>query len=307
MLTSFNLRKIKVLHLEPTTVCNAACPQCDRENPILYTKNNQCELDLKDIKKLVSISVIKNLDKMFMCGNFGEPAAANHALEIYQYFKQINPNITLGLNTNGGVKHPRWWKKLAETFNNPLDYVVFSIDGLEDTNHVYRKNVVWNRVIENAQAFIDAGGSAHWDMLIYRHNEHQVDQAQDLAKKMGFTWFRAKVSKRFNLIPVDFLQPPEGWHLPNVDNPDTISCHALKEESLFLAANGEYLPCCFMGPRIFHRDKTLDIALNTPCFQGVIDSWQKSPFQICKDTCGTSNAESTSSFENQWRREVQIC
>lgn len=307
MLTSFKLDDIKVLHIEPTTVCQAACPQCDRENPALYTKDNQSELLLEDIKRIVPTDFIKQLDKMFMCGNFGEPAAAKESLEIFQYFKEVNPNITLGLNTNGGVKNPRWWTELAKTFNGVFDYVVFSLDGLEDLNHVYRKNVNWNRVMDNASAYINAGGSAHWDMLVYRHNQHQVNEAQDLAKQMGFTWFRAKVSKRFEAIPIAYLNPPEGWQLPNVENPDEILCHALEEGSIFLAATGEYLPCCFMGSRLFNRDYEVDRALKSPDWQAVIDSWQHKPLSVCTENCGITKSSSTgSSFENQWKREVQL-
>ena len=76
--------------------------------------------------------------------------------------------------------------------NGPKDYCVFSIDGLEDTNHLYRRNVKWEKVIENARSFITAGGKAHWDMLVFEHNKHQVDEAKSYANKLGFVWFRSK-------------------------------------------------------------------------------------------------------------------
>ena len=34
--------------------------------------------------------------------------------------------------------------------------VDFNIDGLEDTNHLYRRNTDFNKIINNAQAFIGA-------------------------------------------------------------------------------------------------------------------------------------------------------
>lgn len=46
----------------------------------------------------------------------------------------------------------------------------------------------------NAQAFIDAGGYADWDYLIFKHNEHQIDEAIALSKKMGFGNFYPKKS-----------------------------------------------------------------------------------------------------------------
>jgi hypothetical protein len=49
-------------------------------------------------------------------------------------------------------------------------------------------------VIANSQAFIDAGGFASWDYLIFKHNEHQIDEAIALSKKMGFREFYPKKS-----------------------------------------------------------------------------------------------------------------
>jgi hypothetical protein len=51
--------------------------------------------------------------------------------------------------------------------------------------------------MENAQAFIDAGGNARWDYIVFAHNEHQVDEAESLSKKMGFEKFQFKKSARF--------------------------------------------------------------------------------------------------------------
>ena len=36
--------------------------------------------------------------------------------------------------------------------------VNFSVDGLEDTNHLYRQGVKWEKVEDNMVAFCDAGG-----------------------------------------------------------------------------------------------------------------------------------------------------
>ena len=77
--------------------------------------------------------------------------------------------------------------------------VNFSIDGLEDTNQLYRINTDYNKIIENAQAFIDAGGEAIWKFIIFEHNQHQVEQAKERAKQMGFREFSTLVSSRFRL------------------------------------------------------------------------------------------------------------
>ena len=189
---------IKTVHLEITDKCNAACPMCARninggeDNPQLPGT----ELFIEDIKKIFEPSFIAQLDRMYMCGNYGDPIAAKDTLEAFAYFREHNPKMNLSMMTNGSAKKPEWWKTLAQVLG-PKGYVTFSIDGLEDTNHLYRQNTIWSKIIENAQAFIDAGGRARWDYIVFAHNEHQVEAAEEISKKMKFEKFQFKKSARF--------------------------------------------------------------------------------------------------------------
>ena len=285
---------VKILHLEPTDACNAACPQCARETDTTFDKNNLHHLTVEQIKKLVDDDTIRNLDKMFMCGDYGDPATGKHTLEIYKYFRQLNPTITLGMNTNGGIRNTDWWRQLGSILNTQKDYVVFSLDGLSDTNHIYRVNVNFDKVIQNAQAFINSGGNAHWEMLVFEHNQHQVDQAEQLAKDLGFKWFRAKISKRFKTHPIEFLNPPMAWVNPSVTN-GKIECRAIEESSLYISSKGVIYPCCWLGTSENSIDK----------FDAIQQSWYSTtPTNICVATC-TKNVSGTS-FTNQWQREVEF-
>lgn len=194
----YKYEDIKTVHLEVTDRCNAACPMCARninggeDNPQLP----DVELTLEDVKKIFLPEFISQLDRMYMCGNFGDPIVAKDTLEIFQYFRENNSRMTLSLHTNGSAKSIKWWKELAGVLGT-RGYVVFSIDGLEDTNHLYRQNTVFSKIMENAKSFIDAGGRARWDYIVFAHNEHQVEQSEILAKEMGFEKFQFKKSARF--------------------------------------------------------------------------------------------------------------
>lgn len=288
------MRDIKVLHLEPTDVCQAACPLCARETDSAFNKNSQHHLDMWKITQVFDADHITKLTKMFMCGNYGDPAAGKYTLDIYRKFRKINENIVLGMNTNGGLQNTLWWHELAKIFNQTQDYCVFSIDGLEDTNSTYRKNVNWDRLMSNVQAYIAAGGSAHWDMLVYRHNQHQVDECEQLARKLGFRWFRAKISKR---DPTDQLQAPIGWHQPTRQH-GPIQCHVLNEQSVYIDAQGRMSPCCWLGSRQseFITDDLTTVQL----------TWDTdTPHPVCQITC-SSNKNKTN-FTMQWQREVSLC
>ena len=288
------MRRIQVLHIEPTDVCQAACPLCARETDVNFNKNNKHHLRIESIQKHFNDKAIAKLDKIFMCGNYGDPAAGYYTMDIYNYFRSIKPDIVLGMNTNGAVQSTFWWHGLGKLFNGPEDYCVFSIDGLEDTNHVYRKNVNWEKLMSNAQAFVAAGGSAHWDMLVYKHNQHQVDECEQLARDLGFKWFRAKVSKRGF---TDRLEFPIGWQPPIVKQ-GPIKCHVVKEKSMYIDAQGHLSPCCWIGARQkdFVNDDLKTIKL----------TWKTdTPNSTCQLTC--SSNKSKTSFTNQWQREIQLC
>jgi MoaA/NifB/PqqE/SkfB family radical SAM enzyme len=287
------LRKIKILHLEPTDVCQLACPLCSRETDLEFNKHGQHHLTVSQIQKYFSDTDIRQLDKVFMCGDYGDPAAGKNTIEIYRWLRSINPTVVLGMNTNGALQNTAWWQEIASIMTQPKDYVVFSIDGLADTNHLYRVNCNWTKLIDNASAFINAGGPAHWDMLVYRHNQHQVDSAEQLARDMGFKWFRAKISKRPFINHLEF---PIGWQHPQ-SKPGEIHCQALEESSIYIDAQGRISPCCWLGNR--QSNFVTD-------FEKIKVSWgTDTPNPTCAVSCTTDKNKTR--FKNQWQRETQLC
>ena len=189
---------ITTVHLEVTERCNASCPQCARNinggevNPQLH----DAELSLDDVKTILKPAFIKQLKRLYMCGNYGDPISARDTLEIFEYIRSHNAKMQLSFHTNASAKTPEWWSKLPSAMGKS-HYVVFSVDGLEDTNHLYRQGTVWKNIMRNAEAFIAAGGRARWDFIVFGHNEHQVDKARELAESMGFEKFNVKKSNRF--------------------------------------------------------------------------------------------------------------
>lgn len=204
--------KAKTLHLETSSVCNAACPMCPREvDPGFNKETDAVSLSLNQIKNLFDEQFISNLEGMYMCGNYGDPASAPDCLNIFRYFRDINPKIVLGMHSNASLRNKKWWEELGSILNKDSDYCYFSIDGLRDTNHIYRVNTDFDKILENARSFIDAGGKAHWEYLVFEHNEHQVEEARQLASSLGFVSFREKVSMRFEYMPqITHIKPPKG-------------------------------------------------------------------------------------------------
>ena len=287
----YQYKDIKTVHLEVTQNCQASCPMCDRNqnggavNPHI----NLNELTLEDCKKIFKPEFIQQLNTMYMCGNLGDPVVARDTLEIFQYFRQHNANMWLSMNTNAGARDEAWWTELAHTFGR-MGTVIFSVDGLEDTNHIYRQGVSWSAIERSMRAFISAGGRARWDFLIFEHNQHQVEQAEQLANNLGFEKFVAKKSGRFitansekkethqavnrkgektseiskpaekyqnkALTKYDMLIEKHG-SIDNYYDVVPIRCKVKDEGNLFITAESLAMPCCWTAGRMYkwwHKD-----------------------------------------------------
>jgi MoaA/NifB/PqqE/SkfB family radical SAM enzyme len=199
----YTINQIKDVHLEVTTNCQARCPMCPRRinGGVLNPLMTLTEIDLETFKRWFSIEFIQQLNTLFMCGNLGDPIVAKDCLKILQYLKSVNPSIRLSMHTNGSARTEEWWKSVAETNTR----AVFGIDGLEDTHSLYRIDTDFKKIIQNASSFIQAGGYAEWHMLVFKHNEHQIDDCRMLADSLGFKTFQIKHTTRFTDIKFPVL------------------------------------------------------------------------------------------------------
>lgn len=192
--------EVERVHLELSSACNAACQVCPRNADGGYTIPwlIQRTMSLSDYKKIFTKETTKHLKSILMCGNYGDPIYCKDLPDILKYMMEINPSTRISIHTNGGMRSPQWWSDLAQSHDNL--FVTFSIDGLEDTNHIYRRNVNWKRLMENVNSFIAAGGHAIWEFLIFKHNQHQIDLVRTISTQMKFKDVRFKRPFGFEAI-----------------------------------------------------------------------------------------------------------
>lgn len=297
---SFKYNDLKEVQLEITTYCNAACPQCPRNinggklNPYLPL----CHLNRGVIDTAFPVSLCKQLHQVFFCGSYGDPIVHPEFLDIVRDFRRKNPNLWIYIHTNGGVHEPTWWKELA-TIINGYGKIDFGIDGLEDTNHLYRRNVDFHKAINNAHAFIQAGGKAQWNFIVFKHNQHQVNEAQLLSAVLGFENILFRGTGRFldhntldqktewQVIPtksepysleVTTDQKYQNSSISNIDklklqypdiqeyfNTTPIKCDACVNNKVAITAEGIVLPCNFFEHNLYDArfyDKLVDPGSN---------------------------------------------
>ena len=282
------LSEIRRLHIELTTRCNARCPMCMR-NYRGYEYNSGyplCELSLSDFKHIVTSDLLDQLiqpeapvnglvPKMFgfrgitFNGNLGDFASARDAVEIVEYV--VEHRVPVYINTNGSLRNSEWWSRLAL----PNVTVGFAIDGLADTHKLYRQDTDWHRIIEHAQALIQAGGRAIWRFVPFEHNRHQEQECRKMARELGFFGFENIYDGR-DRGPV-FTRAGEFSHVigtiesstqpaiealleshitwydaktyrSHKDTPElTINCIHTHNQEIYIAADGSVYPCCFLG------------------------------------------------------------
>lgn len=279
----YSFSDIKILQLEISNHCNAACPQCPRN---YFGGKTISTLPLKrwtlnEFKKMFTVELFSSLKEIYFCGTYGDPLTNMHIVDMCSFIKDANSNIRIGIHTNGGVGKPETFRQLATV----VDFIAFGIDGLKDTNHIYRRNVRWNRIMENANAFLKAGGSAIWDYIVFAHNEHQVNEARNFSKEMGFNNFSVKRTSRFLnrnhvyhdsmpvynkngfidysiSVPTNHQYLNTGYHKINlIKQQDTsldeytrnscISCNSQRISEVYIGADGFVFPCGWLHDRLY--------------------------------------------------------
>ena len=330
-------KDVRDVHLEIATLCNASCPWCPR-NFWGYEFNGgypELYLTFDNAKKIFHPDFVKQLDIIRISGNYGDIVMNPDAEYIVEYLREYNKDLDIRISTNGGARKANFWKQFAK-FDCRIN---FALDGLEDTHSLYRQNTVWATVIKNAKAFIDNGGRAVWQMIKFKHNEHQIEQCQQLSKQMGFIAFHL-VDEGRNTAPVfgkdkklkhvlgnytgetDFdtlfasktqdevlLEDVITGKIPS----ESLICETITHKSIYIAANGDVSPCCYMGfypqtygkgqyhqaangqllPLIFENNAIKhSIEHCIQWFAGVEKRWQEKTYEkgrllICDDNCGS--------------------
>jgi MoaA/NifB/PqqE/SkfB family radical SAM enzyme len=269
------------LQFELSNMCNALCLGCIRTdtNNYNYEKNlieeGKKYISFDTFKKILLAPEFETAHELEFCGTIDDPLMHPEFIEFLDFASGLKKNYNVVIHTNASLRNEKYWTKLTEVLHKHHRHIVkFSIDGLEDTNHIYRQNTVWSKIMANANAFIQAGGYASWQFLVFPWNEHQLMQAKQLSEEMGFFDFqsrhdRSRVTK-IGLDRIGVLQRVDK-HRRKAGLPDLatirkppvssileineslvedvfyeIECNNRKQEMYFIGYDSKLWPCCFL-------------------------------------------------------------
>jgi MoaA/NifB/PqqE/SkfB family radical SAM enzyme len=283
---------IKWLHVEASTRCNAWCPSCARNQNGKDLAINLIEQDLPTARLQEILDECNQLDGIQFCGNLGDPIIAHNFIDLLNLCAGKTQKIQI--HTNGSLRNIQWWQDLANLLKQFDSHDVwFGIDGLEGVHEIYRQGTNFQKVINNAQAFIGAGGHATWQFIPFAHNQSQLKECMKLSQSLGFKKFKViksfrkdktisrhwKTGETFIIEPADIYQ--KHWNVIKKDQVLATDCMHLSMPSMYVAANGLVSPCCYLSDELAFDSavqllKKVDIA-----------SSLHEPLRQCLKNCGS--------------------
>ena len=204
---------IRELQMEITNYCQARCPGCAREksqikrttSPYHYELNTKY-ITFDEFKNWFNKDDWKMLRLVDFCGNYDEATTNPDLLKIIDWLLSddlFSKDLVVNVATNGGTRNVDFWKDMANLCKkyrvgkrHSRLRVVWGIDGLEDTNHIYRYGLSWDNIWNNLTSYCNAGGYAQWDFLVWEHNWHQIPKVKQICNNLGVKHVEFKITRQ---------------------------------------------------------------------------------------------------------------
>jgi len=241
--------------IDTTNICQLKCPLCHTGLGTVHRDKGTMHFDT--YTKI--IDQIKDYCVWLSLYSWGEPFLNRRIHEFVAYAHQKRIATIMSTNLN----KPLTPKMAEDIIKSGLDVMIISLDGV--TQEVYEKYRVGgrlDRVLDNIRLLVqtkrDLGYSTphlEWQFIVMRQNEHQMEEARQLANEMGLN---SVIFKK-----VDFPhgmndnEEAERW-LPR-DNPDYLRedpfFKPYKEDghrcwrlwrSAVVNWDGGLAPCCYL-------------------------------------------------------------
>lgn len=174
--------------IETGNICNLRCPLCPTGTS--ETKVPKGMLTLERFQHIIHQlgPTTETLDFF----DWGEPFLNKDLLEMVRYGKRRYPHMRIVISSNLNIPHCTE-AKAAEIVSSGLDHLIMSVDGAtQDVYAKYRVGGKLDEVFRNMRWLVSAKQAAArprpalvWNYLVFRHNEHEVEAARQLASEIG--------------------------------------------------------------------------------------------------------------------------
>ncbi|MDD5165962.1 MAG: radical SAM protein [Candidatus Omnitrophica bacterium] len=172
------------LVIDPCNYCDLSCPFCPTgQKREARTKKQLSFQDYKSIIDKLGPYLI-HIDLV----NWGEPLLNEKIFEMISYAKRYRADIKIDTNMNHLDE-----KGIEKLILSGLDKIVVSIDGLSQESYAkYRIGGNFGLAMNNLKLLVKkrkelkkAKPYITWQFLVFRHNEHEVQEALRLGQNLG--------------------------------------------------------------------------------------------------------------------------
>lgn len=284
------------MHIETTTRCTLACPACPRTHVANKLGHfHKQDLVLDDLVRFLDCEDGAKVDYMLLEGNHGDPIYYSGLFDLIDQFRD---QVRFTIVTNGSYKNTQFWSDLCGRLTDQ-DWIIFSIDGLEHNNHLYRRNSDWASTIAAVQTVSKHSVNLGWKTLIFDYNYKEIDQIQAVAESYGAK-FVAEQTGRFgdeSLRPPDDLVDAQVIYTPDTGLITEITPQCQNHAKEYISADGHYWPCCWVSSAftlyksdLWKNRAQWSIKNNTLTqLRKQLDNWigsmQEQPDTVCKMMC----------------------
>ena len=281
-------------HIELTRRCPLACPACIRTYDKNAVVNPKQDIDTTNLISFFPAEKLKQTKYICLQGNLGDPIYHLNFMKISKHFfgAQDLAVITNGMHTKD------FWQEVLETWPKH-SRVTLSIDGLKDTNHLYRVNSNWEKIQQlfDVIATTNRKCKIEWKYIVFDHNYQQVEEAEELSRKIGIDIFRIQKTRRLddNLTIKEYTND-EWFKNINVEYADSISPFCNTGDMHYIDAFGNYYPCCWWAdnnkekgywtPINISNNDTKSFEKYFSKFNNHLKDYKKCP-AVCKQFCRT--------------------
>lgn len=267
------------LQFEISSMCNALCLGCIRTDRSTFNNLRSTIPDnkivtlqtYKDILTSPSFYTVSNLE---FCGTIDDPIIHPNFIEMLEFTHKVNPKMSISIHTNGSLRSTEWWKELAKVLKQfPYDHrIFFALDGLSDTHSIYRQRTDFDKIIKNAKTFIEAGGTAVWMYTVFPWNEHQIEDARNMSKQLGFTRFDHRKDRTgMAELGLETIQKRKAKNKKSLETTNMtvdhlingfndrftyeISCNNKNKNKYYISWDSRLWPCCFIPNGFLHKNR----------------------------------------------------
>lgn len=239
------------LSIEPAAICQLHCPECTLGSQNIERTNKFMDLEL--YKKIINEAApnLLNLILYFQ----GEPFLSPTIFEMIHYANA--KQIFTTTSTNAQAIDKTLAKKIVES---GLQKLIISLDGV--TQKTYEKYRVGGNLDKTLQAikFITEEKKLQnknfpkleVQMIVFRHNEHEIEQFKKLCKKLKVQKITIKTAQIYNYTKkVNLIPTIKKYSRYKFVNGNWTLKHKLHNRCLrmwqgaVITTDGELLPCCF--------------------------------------------------------------